>query len=110
LGVTVREDDELVRRAFRAIESEPAVSTALCERAVARAVGGNCFLPIGVHAVVHRNQIRVVAALFSVDGRRAIRRESSGSAEEAEGIGASLGEEILAAGGAEIVAAANRLV
>jgi hydroxymethylbilane synthase len=110
LGVTVREDDESARTAFGLIESEPAFLAARCERAVARAVGGNCFLPIGVYAVVHLAQIRVVAALFSEDGRRALRRESAGAAEDAERIGTSLGREILAAGGTEIVAAANRLI
>jgi hydroxymethylbilane synthase len=110
LGVTVREDDEPAQRAFRLIESQPAFSAARCERAVARAVGGNCFVPIGVYAVVNVTQIRVVAALFSEDGRRALRRESGGAAEDAEKIGTSLGQELLAAGGAEIVAVANRQV
>ncbi len=107
LCVTIREGDDRSRDVFRMIEDGAAFAAARCERAAARVVGGSCFLPIGIYAQATVGQLRVVAELLSPDGKQAVRRESTGSVDTAERLGASLGEELLAAGGAEIVAAAD---
>jgi len=75
------------------------------ERGVLRALGGGCQVPIGAHAVVEAQRLRITAIVASPDGRELIRGESAGPAAEAERIGAELGEDLLRRGARRILEA-----
>ena len=64
-------------------------STALCvraERAVSRALGGSCTLPLGAHAVMRDGKLDLTALVASEDGRRVLRARAAGT--DPEGVGA----------------------
>ena len=63
-------------------------ATALCvraERAVSRALGGSCTLPLGAYAVLRERTLSLSALVASADGRRVLRVQASGGDPEEVG-------------------------
>jgi len=74
------------------------------ERAAARVLGGSCHLPVGVCAERRHDELLLVAMVASPDGRRVVRRHGRGDFIDGLDLGLRIGDELLAGGGAEIVA------
>jgi len=66
------------------------------ERAVSRALGGNCSLPLAAHAVMEGGQIRLRALVASADGRRVVRAEAHDT--DPDRAGARVAEALIAQG------------
>ena len=63
-------------------------TTALCvraERAVSRALGGSCSLPLGAYAEMRDGQLDLTALVASQDGRQVLRTRAAGSDPEEVG-------------------------
>ena len=58
---------------------------------------------MGAHATVAGDHIHVRALIVSPDGAQVIRQEIDGAVTEASALGQSLGEQLLAAGGKQIL-------
>ncbi|HEY3073771.1 MAG TPA: hydroxymethylbilane synthase [Burkholderiales bacterium] len=70
-------------------------ATALCvraERAVSRALGGSCALPLGAHAVMRDGRLTLTALVASADGSRVLRARTEGS--DPEGVGAAAAQAL----------------
>ena len=70
-------------------------ATALCvraERAVSRALGGSCTLPLGAHAVMHDGKVDLQALVASADGRRVLRAQATG--RDPEEVGAQAAQSL----------------
>jgi hydroxymethylbilane synthase len=80
-----------------------AVATA--ERAVGVVVEGSCEVPIGAHATVAGEALRIAAFVGMPDGTRVIRVEDRGSVSEAERVGERAGQRLLDCGGRAVLAA-----
>ena len=66
--------------------------TARCvraERAVSRALGGSCTLPLGAYALVRNGRVSLRALVASADGRRVLRASTEGSDPEKVGAAAA---------------------
>jgi hydroxymethylbilane synthase len=75
----------------------------VCERRLTALLGGGCALPLGAHASVEGDRVRLVALVATGDGGRVIRTEvDAGSAVEAADRAA---EDLRAQGADEILAA-----
>ena len=62
--------------------------TALCvraERAVSRALGGSCTLPLGAYARLGEGRLSLDALVASADGRRVLRARATGTNPEEVG-------------------------
>jgi hydroxymethylbilane synthase len=80
--------------------------TTICvraERAVSRALGGSCALPLGAYAEIVKNQLRLRALVASADGKRVIRTECEGDAADPQGLGARAADELRRQGAGEIL-------
>ncbi|MBM3724625.1 MAG: hydroxymethylbilane synthase [Acidobacteria bacterium] len=75
-----------------------------CERAVLRALGGGCQVPIGAHALVLDGALRVDAAVIAPDGRRILRQTGSGETGSPELLGQRVAQALLDAGARELLA------
>ncbi len=82
------------------------------ERGLLRRLEGGCQVPIAAHATLAEGRLTLRALVASLDGARIVRGERSGLAwpasagealKDARAIGEALGEELLAAGAAEIL-------
>jgi hydroxymethylbilane synthase len=78
-------DDDESRRAVEA------------ERSWLATIGGGCDLPVGAHAVVDGDEVRLTAVLASFDGRVVLRDSEAGPDPRA--VGSSLAERMLDDGG-----------
>jgi len=74
------------------------------ERAVNRALGGNCSVPLGAYAELDGARIRLRALVASPDGRRIARAEREGDAADPERVGNEVAAQLRAQGAAEILA------
>ncbi|MDR3700002.1 MAG: hydroxymethylbilane synthase [Candidatus Sulfopaludibacter sp.] len=73
------------------------------ERAVLASLGGGCQVPIGAHATVQGDTIRLLGVVASPDGSEIIRAESTGFVGEAEALGRRMGETLLGMGARQIL-------
>jgi len=82
--------------------------TAICvraERALSRALGGSCNVPLGGYALLDGGQVWLRGFVASPDGQRFIYGEITAAADAPEQIGTELAAQLRAKGAAEIVAA-----
>jgi hydroxymethylbilane synthase len=87
------------------------VATSLCvraERAVSDDLGGSCTIPLGAFAEVTGTALRLRALLATPDGKRILRSECSGPADQPESLGRRAAGELRAQGAVEILAALAR--
>jgi hydroxymethylbilane synthase len=103
LGIEARVDDRptLDRIAFLD-HSETSVCVS-AERSYLHRLEGGCQVPIAAFATVQNGVVSMAGLVSDVDGQRLILRKTSGPAEEAVSLGRSLAEQILDAGGREIL-------
>ena len=78
------------------------------ERAVSRALGGNCSVPLGAYAEIGGGRLRLRALVAAPAGNRIVRAECEGEPGAAEALGARAAEELRRQGAAEILAALER--
>jgi hydroxymethylbilane synthase len=82
-------------------------ATARCvsaERAFSRALSGSCNVPLGAYAELEGGRLRLRGFVGEPDGSRMVRGEQAGPADDAEALGAALGEELKAQGASQILA------
>jgi hydroxymethylbilane synthase len=93
-------------RALLAPLHDPA--TAACvraERAVSRALGGSCQVPLGAYGEIAGGRLRLRGVVASPDGTRVVRGEVSGDPQAPEAAGEALAAELGRQGAAAILAA-----
>jgi hydroxymethylbilane synthase len=74
------------------------------ERAVSRAFGGSCTIPLGAFAELSGKQLRLRALVAAADGRRVARTDVTGDAGNPEALGRLAAEQLTAKGAREILA------
>jgi hydroxymethylbilane synthase len=81
-------------------------ATSICvraERAVSRALGGSCSLPLAAYAELAGDRLRLRALVASADGKRVIRTELDASAADPQGLGTRAAEELRRRGADEVL-------
>jgi hydroxymethylbilane synthase len=102
IGVEIRRDDRRARAAVECLDHRATHVCALAERAYLRRLGASCTTPMAAHAVLDGTRLRMAALVASEDGRKVLRAEAAGAAEDAETMGRGLAESLLAQGAAEV--------
>lgn len=105
LAVQTRADDAATREIVAALDHRPSRDALVAERALMRALGGGCALPLGAFAERVDAGMRMVAIALTPDGGRSARAEVQAPTPEEV---AELARLDLAAGGAEEILAAVR--
>jgi hydroxymethylbilane synthase len=98
LGIEGREDDSFVRSLLARLEHHPTRVTVTAERALLKRLEGGCQVPIAGHAVLEGENLTLDGLVVSLDGKRYVRYSLAGSMSEAESIGTTVAEELLARG------------
>jgi hydroxymethylbilane synthase len=83
-------------------------ATAACvraERAVGRALGGSCHVPLAAYGELADGALRLRGLVASPDGTRLVRAEMRGAPTAPESLGEALARELRAAGADAILAA-----
>ena len=105
LAIECRTDDAEVRQMLDFLNDMPTVYATNAERAFLGLLEGGCQVPIGVHADVEGDKIKIEAIIAALDGSTVLRDTIEGAADDAVALGQELGRKMLANGGQEILAA-----
>lgn len=105
LAIEARTADDEVRSMLEFLNDLPTKQSTDAERAFLGLLEGGCQVPIGVHADVSGEQIKIDAIIAALDGSTVLRDTITGKAVDAVALGQQLGKKMLAAGGQEILAA-----
>ena len=103
LAVEVRSDDEAVREMAAAVDDGDSHRAATAERAFLRRLGGGCAVPIAALGLMEGGRLRLQGLVGDVQGRRILRAELEGPADDAEALGVRLAERLLAEGAGELL-------
>jgi len=82
--------------------------TQLCveaERGMSRTLAGSCTVPLGAYAVCDADNIRITGFVASVDGKQMLIETATGSRNNAEALGKTLAQQLIAKGADKILAA-----
>ncbi len=103
VGIECRKDDEIIKALLAPLECEETRVRVFAERAMNRALEGGCQVPIGSYATLTDNSVHLRGLVGAVDGSIIISDEVTGSAENAEQLGLSLADKLLAQGADSIL-------
>jgi hydroxymethylbilane synthase len=104
LGIECLADRADVRALVGPLQHDATAACVRAERAVSRALGGSCTIPLGAYAVLAGERLHLTALVAAPDGKRAARVECSGPAAEPEALGAKAAAELRARGAEAILA------
>jgi hydroxymethylbilane synthase len=104
LAIECRENQSALRRWIAGLEDPITSACVRSERALSRALSGDCKLPLAAYAVASGLQIRLRALVAKPDGSRVVRAEASGSLAAPEELGEALAEKLRAQGADAILA------
>jgi len=103
LAVEIRSDDETARQMAEAIDKRDCHHAATAERAFLRRLGGGCAVPIAALGLVDGGELRLRGLVGDVQGRRILRADIQGPADDAEALGVRLAERLLSEGAGELL-------
>jgi len=106
LGLETRVDDEQTNKAVAKLNHKFTQIACTAERAFLRSLGGGCQLPIAAYAIVREKKIRLDGLIAEPQGLRIVKDRIVSGLQEAEQLGAALGERLLENGGNELLASA----
>ena len=101
IAVQCNKNDDVIKNLLRSINDQETETCAKSERAMLKAIGGNCETAVGGLALIENNNLKLRAQLFSDTGSKSYEYELTGGISEAVKIGKSVGEELLKLAGSE---------
>lgn len=104
LAIECLSDNKEVRDMLAFLNNLPTKQATDAERAFLGLIEGGCQVPIGVHAEVENDNVKIEAVIASLDGSKVLRNNITGPAANAADLGRKLGQQMLAEGGEQILA------
>ena len=102
LAVECRDGEPGLAALLATVNDEASMAAAVAERSLLEALGAGCSAPVGGYAA-GTEQLRMRAAVLSLDGTRALRVTGSASAADARRLGHDLAAELLRRGASDLV-------
>ena len=102
LAIVARRDNQKVIDVLRTIEDQLARAEIEAEREIVRALEGGCKVPLGALARASNDGIRIIAGIFSIDGKEKVLAERSGTVERARILAREIADELVAKGAKRI--------
>ncbi|MBM2851900.1 MAG: porphobilinogen deaminase [Candidatus Nitrosotenuis sp.] len=98
LGIICRTDDKGTIAMLKTIEDNNSRIAVEAERTLSTFVESGCRFPVGAHAQVNETGMNLVVVAYSIDGKKAIIVEQSGSKTDPYGLGKSVAKELIQKG------------
>ena len=89
---------------FAPLACARSTACAMAERAVSRALGGSCQVPLAAYARETDGQLDVRALVAEPDGSRVLRAQAQGPMAQAEALGLQVAQALMAQGADAILA------
>ena len=103
LGIECVEGKPEVLEIIKVLEHTTTSRRCLAERAFLRELEGGCQVPIGVNSQISNDDLTLTGMVASLDGKRLIRDQASGSAADPESIGIELAGKLKQQGAGAIL-------
>lgn len=103
LVIEARAGDEGLQKILHPLNDLTTQQCFLAERSFLQRVGGGCQVPIAGWARIQSGKLILTGLVAAVDGKKMVRGEITGSAQEGQELGKKLAEDLLARGGQEIL-------
>lgn len=103
LGIEILANRDELRELLSFLSCPEATATAMAERAISRALGGSCQVPIAAHAIVEDNQLFLRSLVALPDGTESICTDIRGDLADAEQLGYKAADDLLIQGGKRIL-------
>ena len=103
LAVECRADDASTGSLLQRIDDRITRSAVEAERALLRALGGGCQVPVAALARVHDGTIHLRGAVLSPDGKQRLDAEGQAAALESEELGQKVAQKLLSQGAGQLL-------
>ena len=103
LGIECVEGKPEVLEIIKVLDHTTSSRRCLAERSFLRELEGGCQVPIGVNSQISNEELTLTGMVASLDGKRLIRDQASGSAAEPESIGIELAGKLKQQGAGAIL-------
>jgi len=103
LGLECRAEDADVAALLQQINDRATFGAVRGERAMLRALGGGCQVPIGAASAITGEQLTLRGVVLSPDGARRLEAQETGTLDKAEDLGQRLAEQLRQQGAAELL-------
>lgn len=103
VGIEMRKSDTELLEGLTFLADEQTSIAVHGERAFLHRLEGGCQVPIACYGTIAGDTLNLTGLVASIDGKQVIRKETSGKTKDAVEMGIQLAEEILVAGGKEIL-------
>lgn len=104
LGIEVLAGDATMAAVVAPLNDAMTAHCVKAERALSRALGGSCQVPLGGYAVIDNGQLWLRGFVASVDGQRMVAAEIHGNPADDEALGLQLAADLRAQGADAILA------
>lgn len=104
LGIEARANDTTTISAVAKLNHKPTYFACIAERALLRALGGGCQLPIAGYARLQDESLLVEGLVADPEGREVVRAHLSGPSHNAEDLGVQVAEELRRRGADRLLA------
>ncbi len=108
IAVEIRRDDAATRELVGSINDVPTLAAVSAERALVVGLGGGCQTPIGALAMPCGDELRLQAAVASLDGHVLVRAEARGAIDRPGELGTEVAKRLDAQGARDILREAER--
>lgn len=103
IGIECRKDNAEINRLIETLNHNESYICVSSERACLKKLEGGCQVPIAAHAELDGDRLIIRGLVGSLDGKTIIKSIVEGSSTDAEALGTSLAEDLLAKGAGTIL-------
>lgn len=103
IGIECRSDDIKIKSLLANLDHAPTRICVTAERAFNEKFGGNCQIPLGAHAILENNQLKIEGLFGRPDGSLLLRSQQLGTPEQATVLGHALAADLFEQGAADIL-------
>lgn len=104
LGIEIMESRTDLKAWLEPLVCAQTTACTLAERAVSRALGGSCQVPLAAYAMLRDDGLFLRGLVAEPDGRRILRAQTLGSPDQAESLGEAVARDLLDQGADAILA------
>jgi hydroxymethylbilane synthase len=103
LAVQIRTDDNELAELVSKLDDKKSRIAVEAERAILSSMHGGCSIPLGVYSQISGDNMIIDAVISDVEGDKYIKRSKTANIDEAKSCAEELAQELLTAGGREIL-------
>lgn len=103
LGIEWRANDDAIHNLIKPLHDDITAACVMAERAMNRRLEGGCQVPIACYCTEQDGQLSLRGLVGSIDGKQILRAQGTALAADAEQLGVTAAQELIAQGAGEIL-------